>query len=115
MQSLTIVLPDASGQLVNTGGCLVFHASEETSGSAAAHYRLWDGTDTSGALIVPVSLSADQSTRDFFPAHIAMFRTGLYYELVDGAVEGAVGVRVDHNCDKVENAIMVLALNGYPE
>lgn len=115
MQSLTIQLPDVSGPLIGTSGCLVFHATEESSGSASAHYRLWDGADTTGSLLVPVSLSADQSTRDMFPSHIVPFKTGLYYELVDGAVEGSVGVRVDHDCDAIENALILLALNGYPE
>lgn len=106
MKTRGIVLPATSGQLVNTGGCLVMHATHETTGSAAAHYQLLDGTDSSGSLLVPVSLSADQSTRDMFPSHIIQFEVGLWYELVDGAVEGAVSIRTHHDCDECLNAVL---------
>lgn len=115
MKTLNIVLPAESGLLLNTGGCLVAHSTEETTGSAAAHYRLWDGTTADSTLLMPVSLSADQSTRDYFNAHIVVFRTGLYYELVDGSIEGAVSVRVEHQCDEIESAHIAMILAGYPE
>ena len=115
MQTLNIVLPAATGMLIGGPGCLVAHATQETTGSAAAHYRLWDGPPDSGNLLVPVSLSADQSTRDMFPSHIIKFSTDLWYELVDGALEGAVSVRVEHSCDEIEHAAMLLVLHGYPE
>lgn len=106
MKTRGIVLPAESGLLINTGGCLVMHATQETSGSAAAHYQLLDGIDANGSLLVPVSLSADQSTRDMFPSHIIQFEVGLFYNLVDGAVEGAVSVRTMHDCDQCLNALI---------
>lgn len=98
MEAVTIELPTASGQLINTGGCLVLHATRETTGSAAAVYRLWDGSTNAGKLLLPVSLSSGESTRDYIHAHHLSFTTGLYYELVSGALEGAVSVLCDHRC-----------------
>lgn len=115
MRTISIVLPAESGLLINTSGCFVFHATRETTGSAAAVYRLWDGETSGERLLVPVSLSEGESTRDFFAAHIVKFETGLYYELVSGAVEGAVGVRVEHDCEQLENLAALMVLNGYPE
>jgi hypothetical protein len=103
VKPLLINMPAASGQLINTGGCLTLHASLETTGSAAATYRLWDGTSnaSTGKLVLPVSLTAGQSTRDFFGLHIVKFTTGLYYELVSGSVQGNVAVMVDHDCEEI--------------
>jgi len=98
MRSMTLNLPGASGQLVNTGGCLTIHATRETTGSAAAVYRLWDGSSATGTLLLPVSLTSSESTRDDFRNHHLMFRTGLYFELVSGAIEGEVSVLVEHDC-----------------
>ena len=85
-----IVLPAASGQLINTAGCLVMHATQESSGSAAAHYKLLDGTDANGSLLVPVSLSVPTSQLAICSRRTSSsFRRGLWYKLVDGAVEGA--------------------------
>lgn len=93
-----VELPAASGQLVNTAGCLLLHATRETTGAAAAVYRFFDGAGTGGMMILPVSLTASQSTRDNFWRCVLPFRQGLYYQLVSGAVEGNVAVLLDHDC-----------------
>jgi hypothetical protein len=98
MKAHVLNLPATSGVLVSTGGCLLIHASLETTGSAAAQYNLWDSDTNSGQLLLPVALSAGQSTRDGFRAHHLPFNTGLYYDLVSGAVEGIVSVCDDHRC-----------------
>lgn len=109
MKSLNLNFPASSGVLINTGGCLVVHASRETSGSASAVYRLWDSDTNEGQLLLPVSLVANQSTRDDFLAHHLTFKTGLYYEKVSGALEGAVAVLVHHECDHLWPLIVDLS------
>jgi len=94
----TVNLPGASGILYNADGCIVVHATRETSGGASAVYRLWDGSSASGTLLLPVSLDASESTRDDFRAHHLPFRTGLYFELVSGTIEGCVSFACDHRC-----------------
>ena len=98
MKPITLNLPGQSGQLLNTGGCLTVHATRETTGTTAAVYRLWDGSSAAGQLLLPVSLRAAESTRDDFRDHHYVFKTGLYYQLVSGTIEGAVSVLVDHEC-----------------
>ena len=101
MRTTVLNMPAASGILYNGSGCLTLHASRETTGTTAAVYQLWDGASNQGTLIVPVSLSASESTRDFFPSHLVPFKTGLYFELVSGTIEGAIGICFEHECDNV--------------
>lgn len=98
MRAISINLPSASELILNGSGCLVWHSSHETTGSAAAEYRLWDSDTNSGQLLIPVSLTSGESTRDYIQAHHLEFRTGLYFELVSGALEGMVSVLCDHRC-----------------
>ena len=112
MRALTLNLPTASGQLLNTSGCLTVHATRETTGTTTAVYRLWDGSGTDGTLILPVALSAAESTRDDFTEHHLTFRTGLYYELVSGTLEGSVSVLVEHECERYWKAVVAQLLAG---
>jgi hypothetical protein len=113
VNAVSINLPKASGVLINTGGCLVIHAARETSGSAAAVYRLWDSDRASGQLLLPISLTAKESTRDYFQAHHLTFKTSLYYELVSGQLEGSVSVMCDHRCEEVWRAQIDAAFAAY--
>lgn len=113
MEAISINLPAASGLLINASGCLVLHATRETTGSAAAVYRLWDSGNNSGQLLLPVSLSQGESTRDYIQAHHLTFKTSLYFELVSGAIEGMVSVLCDHRChDAWEWAMEQAAAGG---
>jgi len=112
MRSAVVTLPAASGQIFNEGGCVVFHSTRETSGSAAAVYRLWDGTNNAGNLLLTVSLDASESTRDNVMKHMVPFNTGLYYELVSGAVEGEVSALTDHRCSDVIALELVHAMGS---
>lgn len=98
MEAVSINFPSASGVLINTGGCLVVHAARETNGAASAVYRLWDSSTASGQLLLPISLAPQESTRDWFAPHTLTFKTGLYFELVSGHLEGDVSVLCDHRC-----------------
>lgn len=98
-QRVIVDLPASSGQLVNTAGCLLLHATRETTGGAAAVYHLYDGSGTGGKLILPVALGGGQSTRDSFTAHAMPFLQGLWFNLDSGVVEGNVSVLLDHDCD----------------
>ena len=111
MRPTTLNLPSASKQLVNTSGCLTVHATRETTGTTAAVYRFWDGSKAQGTLILPVALSPGESTRDDFRDHHITFRVGLYYELVSGTLEGSVSVLVEHECERMYEAILSQILN----
>jgi hypothetical protein len=86
----------ARNPLQSAGGRLVGYALIESTGANAAEVDFLDGHDANGGLFLPISLSAGQSTRDWFgPAGIS-FQHGLYALAVSGAVRGTVFIgRVD--------------------
>jgi hypothetical protein len=63
----------------------------ETSGSASATVRIYDGDTATGALLDAVQLSAGESAREFYPGGIRA-QEGVYVDVVSGAVEGSVRV-----------------------
>ena len=111
MKPTTLNLPPQSGQLINTAGCLTVHATRETTGTTAAVYRFWDGSKAAGTLILPVSLTSGESTRDDFREHHLTFNVGLYYELVSGTIEGSVSLLVEHECERMYRAVLAQILN----
>lgn len=82
------IINGASIRLSTSAGKLGGWAFHETAG-AAARLNIRDGSDTNGGLLVPISLSANESTRDF-PTKGISFGAGIYVEIVSGAVEGTV-------------------------
>lgn len=96
---VVIPLPAASGALAANQGCLLMHATRETTGTAPAVYKLFDGSSANGELLLPVALSSGQSTRDNWWRCVMPFRQGLFYQLVSGTLEGSVAVLLDHPCD----------------
>jgi len=112
MRPTVLNLPAASGQLINTGGCLTWHSTRETSGAAAAAYRIWDGSSASGTKLLDVSLVASGSARDFIGQHVLPFKTGLYFELVSGALEGSVAVALEHDCARYLLTLLDAALQA---
>lgn len=66
----------------------------ETSGSAAATLELYDGMDTTSQLVLVVSLSASQSTRDWLAGDGILCGEGVYLNVISGTVRGGVWVRM---------------------
>ena len=85
--------------LVRGSGCVTWHSTYETSGSAAASYSLTDGPSGNGQVLAYVTLSSSESTRDYIGLHCLPFLEGIYYDLVSGAVGGSVTAWVDHVCE----------------
>lgn len=83
-----MILSTVSGQLAG-------YAFRETSGGAGATVvlRLRAGLDAGGSLLVPIALTAGESTRDWFLPYGIGFTGGLYVEVIatnGGTVEGSV-------------------------
>lgn len=73
-----------------SAGALAGFSIRETSGVNGALVRVHDGFDANGDVLVIISLAANESTRDWLlPAGIG-FTAGLYLEIANGTVEGAV-------------------------
>jgi len=104
----TINFPAASGQLTNEAGCIGYFAVKNTSNSAAAAFRLWDGSTNAGYEILPINLAANESTSDRIGWHYQRFETGLYYELLSGGVEGSISVMFEHRCEEMMRPQLVV-------
>jgi hypothetical protein len=101
MKASKIQLPAVSGLLTNQGGLVLIHNARETSGSAAAAYRLWDGTKPGGNLLLTIGIAAGADSLNSFALGNLPFETGLYYELVTGQLEGQVTVTFSRDPDVV--------------
>lgn len=104
MHAVVLNLPSTSGVIYSGSGCVLFHETYETTGSATAQYTLWDNTTNTGTRLLTVTLSAGQSTRDYVRKHYMPFRTALYYHLDSGSVTGSVSLLLEHSCDLCWNA-----------
>jgi hypothetical protein len=63
----------------------------ESTGSAAAKIRLWDGTNNSGNYLGTLTLGENESNREWFSTQSPQIRNNaIYIEIVSGKVEGAV-------------------------
>lgn len=94
MRGRTIPLksPAVSGQLDNTGGRVTRISLIETSGSNPATVYFYDGSSADGILLDVISLSAGQSTRDYYRLYQYPFEGGLYLDVIAGTVTGTVVV-----------------------
>lgn len=82
-----------AGQQVYLGPAVLYGwAFEETTTSAVARLNLYDGTANTGKLVVPISLSADQSTRDYLPGNGVEIRTGVFLDVTAGSIDGSVWI-----------------------
>jgi hypothetical protein len=70
----------------------VYWSWRETSGTTAAIWRLWDGSNNAGALVAPFSLNAGESIREFPGFHTLPYRVGLFLEVLSGTIEGQVTI-----------------------
>ncbi len=101
LANLTTGQTNGTLPVVNGPGCLTWHSTYETTGSATASYQLSDGTTASGTLLAYVTLQAAQSTRDSIVLHCLPFVEGLWYTLETGAVGGNIVCWADHICEEV--------------
>ena len=109
MRSL-ITLPKASGLVLGRSGCLLVHSVRETSGSAAAAIRLYDGANASGQLMLSIGLAAGEASTLSYERCVLPFKTSLYLDVVSGAIEGAVSVLSAHDCDEHVRTVVLVPI-----
>lgn len=66
---------------------------KETTGTAIAELDLYNGTDTSGLDVYPITLAAGQSTADNFAPGGLLFPSGLFPSVVSGSVKGSLWIK----------------------
>jgi len=101
LANLTTNQSNGTDSFVRGPGCVTWHSTYETTGSATASYELTDGPARSGTLLMYVTLSAGQSTRDSAPLHSIPFVEACHLNIVSGAVAGNIICWFDHICEEV--------------
>lgn len=85
-----IATTTVDGQFITRGGRLYGWAFEETTGAASAECSLIDGSSAGGPTIVPISLSAGESTRDLMGKPGLRVRAGVYLHVFSGSVRATI-------------------------
>lgn len=78
--------------VVQSIGALYGWIVAESTGTAPAKIRLWDGTSNSGNYMGTVTLAENESNREWFGSNGPQIKNGaIYLEIVSGKVEGVIG------------------------
>lgn len=95
----------ASGQLAAGFGVVLGWGFREATGVGTAVFDLVDGPSASSPLIMPFSLSAGQSTRDFLTDLVMPFDSQLFLSIVSGSITGAVYVLLGQRTQLLERIL----------
>jgi hypothetical protein len=68
-------------------------AIKNPSGSTAAALDLYDGTDTTGIVVIPVVLASSDSAADWYGPNGVWFKNGLYANVTAGEAKGSIFLR----------------------
>lgn len=90
VRTLPIVGTAANVDITNRPCRLYGYQFIEITGSSPAVIRLLDGGDVNGAEIVSIALTAGQSTRDWFGQPGLLVESGVFLNVVSGAIRGAI-------------------------
>jgi hypothetical protein len=82
----------ASRQVLNSDvHALIGWSIAETTGTAGATIRLWDGRNTTAEQFTRINLQPNESVRDWFiPRGIRCFTGAVFLQVIGGSVEGVV-------------------------
>lgn len=86
------VVPMAVGSKIGGEARLYGYAIKESTGAAPAEVDLLNGADAGGDLVVPITLTAGQSARDWFGPQGVVMEGGIFANVTAGAVKGAIFV-----------------------
>lgn len=80
----------ADRQLTTFGGTYMGHSVKEPTDAAGASVELYDGTGVSGQLFLPLTLVANESTRDWYPLPGIPIDSGIFLHVINGEVSGCI-------------------------
>lgn len=68
----------------------------EVSGINPAKVVFYDGEDTTGEIVLPITLLANESTRDIYATShspgLELYTGAIYYDLVLGQIQGSIEI-----------------------
>lgn len=88
VENLAVLSGQGSTYLLQGRGRIVWHSFKETTGAAAASYTFYDGPNAAAKVVLPVTLAAGGSARDYAGRWGIPFNVGLFFHLDSGSVEG---------------------------
>lgn len=71
-------------------GVLRGWAIQENSAAAGADFVIYDGPSLANVQIAPISLTSNESTRDYPPGNGIIVRTSLVVGMLDGEIAGSL-------------------------
>lgn len=89
-QRINFLTGTASLAMISSQGLLFGWSWEETTGLAVAQLELIDGDSNNGDRIVPITLLANESTRDIWGWPGIWCDRGLFCRVVAGSIRGTV-------------------------
>lgn len=92
MRPIRISIParTTDQKLEARAGRITWYSFAETTGAAPASFVLYDGNDTTGSIVMPVNLLANESTREYTGHEGVPYMGGLYLHIISGSITGAV-------------------------
>lgn len=110
MRRVTLSLPSGSSSavLLNGRGRVLAASARETTGSAEAIIRFTDGNSSDARLILPYSLAASESARDWYGDHGIPFEIGLYLDVVSGTAEASITIILEDEYEHWMGTIKLL-------
>lgn len=75
---------------IRTPVAVLGFAFKETTGTASAEVDILDGADAANTDVIPITLTANQSTSEWFGPQGIGFRNGVNAKTVSGTVAGSV-------------------------
>jgi hypothetical protein len=91
-----------------TRGQVLRLSTRETTGTAAAVFEMYDGSSDKGTLLDTISLSAGQSTRDYYRHWEYPYYGGLYLAVLSGSIRGGVTVLHSDDWDHVGEPVVLV-------
>jgi hypothetical protein len=106
MRPVPCTFPAASGLLITGSGYIPYWSARDTSVAGGSVFQIIDGGNVNGQILVDVSTNSGESTSEYIGKRLLFYTKSLYYNLVSGAIEGAVTV---HACESQEEYQKMMA------
>jgi hypothetical protein len=91
MRSTAVALTGSNQTVAQSSATYCGFSIRETTGTAQATVRVWNGTSATGTLLDDIALSAGQSARELYPEGI-LADVGIFVQIVSGTVAGSLRV-----------------------
>lgn len=89
---LTVKLTGGNQQIATGVATYRGFSISETSGTASARIRIFEGNSTAGPILDEITLAANESAREYYADNNFSVGSGIYVQVVSGSVSGSVRI-----------------------